>query len=100
MYQPNCCRENDPTINRPHASRPTPNQPGMQGWKSEHGLATPWCATTTDDHTHECNTTPQIYHYTTDQPTATNYFRLPATRESASSTESGGVSMRHGMRVP
>ena len=35
MYQPNCCRENDPTINRPHASRPTPNQPGMQGSKRE-----------------------------------------------------------------
>ena len=33
MYQQNCCRENDPTINRPHASRPTPNQPDMQGFK-------------------------------------------------------------------
>ena len=37
MYQPNCCRENDPTINRPHASRPTSDQPGMQGSKRERG---------------------------------------------------------------
>ena len=35
MYRPNRCTENDPTINRPHASRPTPNQPGMQGLKRE-----------------------------------------------------------------
>ena len=34
-YQPNCCRRNDPTVSRPHASRPTPNQPGMQGAKRE-----------------------------------------------------------------
>ena len=30
-----CCRRNDPTVNRPHASRPTPNRPGMQGSKQE-----------------------------------------------------------------
>ena len=35
MHQPNSCRDNDPTINRPHASRPTSNQPGMQGWNQE-----------------------------------------------------------------
>ena len=29
------CRKNDPTVNRPHASRQTPNQPGMQGSKRE-----------------------------------------------------------------
>ena len=35
VHQPNRCRNNNPTINRPHASRPTPNQPGMQGSKRE-----------------------------------------------------------------
>ena len=35
MYQPNYCRKNDPIINRPHAGRPTPNQPGMQGSRRE-----------------------------------------------------------------
>ena len=30
-HQPNCCGNNDATINRPHASQPTSNQPGMQG---------------------------------------------------------------------
>ena len=35
MYQPNWCRKNDLTINRPHASKPTPNEPGMQGSKAE-----------------------------------------------------------------
>ena len=29
-----------------------------------------------------------------------NYFKPPASKESASSTESGGVSVRHGIRVP
>ena len=31
MHQPNRCSNNDATINRPHASRPTLNHPGMQG---------------------------------------------------------------------
>ena len=35
MYQPNCCRKNHPTMNRPHASRPKPTQPGMQGSRRE-----------------------------------------------------------------
>ena len=35
MHQPNCCSNNDATIITPHASRPTPNQPGMQGSKQE-----------------------------------------------------------------
>ena len=34
-YQPNYCRKKDPTINKPHASWPTPNQPSMQGSKRE-----------------------------------------------------------------
>ena len=35
MHQQNHCSGHDMTINRPHASRPTPNQPGMQGSKWE-----------------------------------------------------------------
>ena len=35
MHQQNHCSGHDMTINRPHASRPTPNQPGMQGSKQE-----------------------------------------------------------------
>ena len=34
-HRPNRCGNNDTTMNRPHASRPTPNQPGMQGSKRE-----------------------------------------------------------------
>ena len=34
------------------------------------------------------------------QPTATNYFAPPAPRESTSFTESGGLSTRHGVRLP
>ena len=49
IYQQKCCRENDPTIDRPHASWPPPNQPGMQGsereWRSmgwrHHGAPSP-----------------------------------------------------------
>ena len=64
------------------------------------GLATPWCATPANDHTYEHNYTPQLYHFGTDQPTTTTYYRPPAPRGSASSTKSGGVSTCHGMRVP
>ena len=39
MHQPNRCRNNDPTKNRPHASQQTPNQPGMQGMER---LPTGW----------------------------------------------------------
>ena len=35
MHQPNRCSSSDATINRPHASRQTPNRPGMQGSKRE-----------------------------------------------------------------
>ena len=35
VHQQNHCSGHDMTINRPHASRPTPNQPGMQGSKRE-----------------------------------------------------------------
>ena len=41
------------------------------------GLATPCCATPADDHTHEDNNTPQLYHYTTDQPMTTTYYGPP-----------------------
>ena len=34
-HRPNRCRNNDPTINRPHANPPTPNQVGMQGSKQK-----------------------------------------------------------------
>ena len=103
MHQPSRCGNNDATINRPDAGQPTPNQPGMQGSKrgtAAHGWATQWCTTPADDHTHGHDKTPQLYHYTTNEATATNYFKLPAPRESASSTELGGVSVRPGMRVP
>ena len=52
-----------------------------------------------DDHTHGDNRTPQLYHSTTDQPTATNYSEPPAPPETASSNEAGGVSTCHSMRV-
>ena len=39
MHQPNHCSSNDATINRPHASRPTPNPQGMQGSKQERSPA-------------------------------------------------------------
>ena len=56
MHQPIRCSNNDPTINRPHASRPTPNQPGMQGSKQErrpmgrqhHGAPRPLTTIPTD----------------------------------------------------
>ena len=35
VHQQNHCSGHDMTTNRPHASRPTPNQPGMQGSKRE-----------------------------------------------------------------
>ena len=35
VHQQNHCSGHDMTINRPHASRPTLNQPGMQGSKQE-----------------------------------------------------------------
>ena len=63
------------------------------GWR--HHNAPP-----ADNHTHEHTKMLKLYHYTTNQPTTTTYFEPPAPRESASSTESGGVSTRHGMRVP
>ena len=63
-------------------------------------LATPWCAKPTDDHTHEHYRTPQLYHYAIDRPTTTNYTKSPPLPETASYTESGGVSTRHSMRVP
>ena len=64
------------------------------------GRATPWCATPTDDHTHQRNNAPHLYHYTTNQPTTTTFDEPPPPRESASSPESGGVSMRHRKQVP
>ena len=41
-----------------------------------NGLATPWCATPTDDRTHEHSRTPQSCQYKRDQPTVTNYTTL------------------------
>ena len=65
--------KNNSTINRPHASRPTPHQRGMKG--SKRRSATPWCATPADDHIHGHNRTAQLYHCTTDQPKPTNNFK-------------------------
>ena len=102
VHQRNLCGTIDWTVNRPHASRPTPDERRMQGLKQErrlmgwqhHGgprLPTP---------AHKHNRTPQIRHYATDQPTSTTYTEPPAPRESASLTQSAGLSTRHGMRVP
>ena len=99
--QHSCSR--DLTINTPHASRPTPNQPGLQGSKRErHQTGRPHCdaphspTTIPTDTTEHRNT----YHHATDKITLTNSTKPPAPRDSASSIESGGVSKRHGMRVP
>ena len=35
----NCCRNQNPTTDRPHAGRPTPDRPGVQGSKLERRLA-------------------------------------------------------------
>ena len=81
MHQPNICRNHDPSKKIPHAYRPTPNPPGMQGSKQEPrptGWRRPWCATPAKDDTHGHIRTPQLYNYTTDQPTGTNYFKAPA----------------------
>ena len=64
------------------------------------GLATPWFFTPADDHTHEHIKTPQLYHYTTGQPTATTYYEPPAPRKSACSTALGGLTTRHAIRAP
>ena len=73
-HQPHRSCSRPLTVNRRHASRPTPNQPGVHGSRRERrptGLATLWCATPADDHTHEQNR--GLYHHATDQPTLTNY---------------------------
>ena len=101
MHQHDRCKKNDPTFNRPHASRPAPNQPGMQGSKPErrptgwrhHGAPralTP-IATDTTKHRELPITQPTIQQ----QQITLN---PPAPRESASLTKSGGMSKRHGMR--
>ena len=64
-HQPNSCGNNDATINRRHASRPTSNQPDMQGsirerrptgWRHRGEPGPP-------DHTNGQDSTPQLYHY-------------------------------------
>ena len=52
------------------------------------------------DHTRKHNRPPHLYHCATHQPTSTNYSEPPAQRETANSTESGGVTRRQGMQVP
>ena len=99
MHQPNCCGNNNDhkqTRRKPANTEPA-GQARVETGTASHGWETPWCTTPANDHTHGHDRTPQLYHYTTDEPTATNYFKPPAPRESASSTESGGVSVRHGM---
>ena len=64
MHQPNRCSNNNATINRPHASCPTPNQPGMQGSKQErrptgwrhHGAPSPPTTIPTDTTEHRNST--------------------------------------------
>ena len=78
MHHQNHCSSHDMTINRPHASQPTPNYPGMHGSQHQHTLrlATLRCATPAGCGTHEHNRTPQVCHYEPDQPTLTKYATL------------------------
>ena len=98
----NCCSNNDATINRRHASRLTPNQPGMQRFEWErrptgrrhHGAPRPPTTIPTD--------TPEYRNSTIIQPRnlSNELLQTPAPPEGASSTASGGVSARHAMGVP
>ena len=67
-HQPNICGNNDATINRPHASRPTSNQPDMQGsiqkrlptgWR-HHGAPGPPTTIPTDTTAHRNSTVTKL----------------------------------------
>ena len=87
------------TTRRPANAKPA-RHAGVESGMASRRSGAPWCTTSTDDHADAHKGTPQPYHYTTDQPTTTNYFESSAPRESGSSTESGGASTGHGMQVP
>ena len=59
------------TTRRPANIKPARRARVKTGTASNE-LATPWCATPADDHTHEQNRTSRVYHHATDQPTLTN----------------------------
>ena len=66
-HQPNSCGNNDTTINRPHASRPTSNQADMQGsiqerrptGRQHHGAPSPSTTILTDTTAHRSSTITQ-----------------------------------------
>ena len=87
------------TTRKPAKTEPARHERVKTGTPSS-GRATLWCATPANHHTYERNSAPHLYYYTTDQPTTTTCYEPPAPGESASSTESGGVSTRHSKRVP
>ena len=59
-HRPHRSCSRDLTVNRPHASRPTPKQARralVETGRASNGLATTWCAAPADNHTHEQNRT-------------------------------------------
>ena len=67
--------DNEQTTHKP-ANTPPARHARVETGTASHGLATTCCATPANDHTHEHNRTPQLYHREPDQPTLTNYTTL------------------------